>query len=103
MRRDQDAQRSRIMERSTKLANMLGDVTITEEDILVSDAVLAPGYGQMNPQVNQAISLAAKSDAILLDPVYSGRTFAGLINLKKNGSIAEFTSAAASFSPSGKR
>jgi 1-aminocyclopropane-1-carboxylate deaminase/D-cysteine desulfhydrase-like pyridoxal-dependent ACC family enzyme len=60
---------------------------ISEADIQLDDNNLAPGYGQMNDQVAEAIQLAAKTEALLLDPVYCGRTIAGLINHVRNGSI----------------
>jgi len=87
VRRDAAAQAPRIARRAAEVAELLGGVEITAADVQVSDAVLAPGYGQMNPAVRAAIDLAAQSEAILLDPVYSGRTFAGLINLKNIGTI----------------
>ena len=66
---------------------MLGGVDVKDSDIVVDDTVLAPGYGQMNAQVQSAISLCAQSDAILLDPVYSGRAFAGLLRCINDGKI----------------
>jgi D-cysteine desulfhydrase family pyridoxal phosphate-dependent enzyme len=90
VRRDAQAQATRILKRSREVADLLGGVEISENDIEVSDAVLAPGYGQMNDDVRDAIALAARSDAILLDPVYSGRTFAGLISHLNNGKIDRF-------------
>ena len=87
VRRDADLQHARVLGRSREVADLLGGVAISDADIDVSDTVLAPGYGQLNDQVRAAISLAARSDAILLDPVYSGRTFAGLIDCVKTGKI----------------
>lgn len=40
-------------------------------------------------QAASAIALAAQHDAILLDPVYSGRCFAGLIGLLGEGTIGQ--------------
>lgn len=89
VRRDADQQYKRIKRRAMEVGELLGGVEISDEDIKVSDACLAPGYGRINEQVSHAISLAARCDAVLLDPVYSGRTFAGLIKAKKNCSITE--------------
>ncbi len=87
VRRDAEQQRARITRRAGEVANLLGGVTISQADILISDSVLAPGYGRMNEAVAEAIRLAAQQDAILLDPVYSGRCFAGLIDHLNKGRI----------------
>ena len=54
----------------------------------VSDAVLAPGYGRLNDGVREAIALAARHEGLLLDPVYTGRAMAGLIDHVRAGRIA---------------
>ena len=41
--------------------------------------MLAPGYGRLNDAVREALELAARRDALLLDPVYTGKAMAGLI------------------------
>lgn len=87
VRRDGTQQHARITRRAREVGDLLGGVSITADDIQVSDRVLAPGYGQMNDAVAGAIALAAQQDAILLDPVYSGRCFAGLIDHLESGRI----------------
>ena len=57
-------------------------------DVAVSDAVLAPGYGRLNDAVREALALAARREALLLDPVYTGRAMAGLIAHVRSGRIA---------------
>ncbi len=87
VRRGADRQHARVLRRSREVADLLGGITISEAVIDLSENVLAPGYGLMNDQVRAAISFAARNDAILLDPVYSGRTLAGLIDRVKTGKI----------------
>ena len=60
---------------------------ISKNDIQLDDSCLAPGYGQMNDYVYDAIRLAATTEGLLFDPVYSGRAMAGLINHVKSGTI----------------
>ncbi len=43
------------------------------------------GYGVMTPHEKAAIQLFAQTEAILLDPVYTARAAAGLIDLAKQG------------------
>lgn len=88
VRRDAEQQRARITRRVGELNALLqGRGNITDQDIHVDDVVLAPGYGQMNGQVMAAISNSAHDEALLLDPVYSGRTMAGLASLVERGII----------------
>lgn len=89
VRRDAGQQTARITQRVGEILELMGlDLQIGAEDIQLSDTVLAPGYGRMNDAVSGAISMAAQSDAILLDPVYSGRCFAGLVDHVNTGVIA---------------
>lgn len=55
------------------------------DDILVNDAYCAAGYGVMTLAEKEAILLFAQHEAILLDPVYTGRAAAGLIDLVRQG------------------
>ena len=43
------------------------------------------GYGRPTPGMVEAVTLAARHEGILLDPVYSGKGFAGLIDLIRKG------------------
>jgi len=87
VRRDATQQHARITRRTAEISAMLDDNSITPDDIIVDDTVLAPGYGQMNDQVADARTFAAQDEALLLDPVYTGRTMAGMIALIEAGSI----------------
>jgi len=88
VRRDANLQYDRIMQRTNEINQLLdGDSDTHDNDVLVDDAVLAPGYGQLNDQVIKAMSDSAQLEALLLDPVYSGRTMAGLISLVHSGRI----------------
>jgi len=90
VRRNKEAQVERITRRAKEIDTMLDIVgNVTSGDILVSDDVLAPGYGQLNDEVKEAIKLASHREGLLLDPVYSGRAFAGLIALVRDGTIAK--------------
>ena len=81
-------QKPRIAARAREIAALLGFYAlINEADVIVRDNVLAPGYGQLNDAVAHAIDIAARREALLLDPVYSGRTLAGLINCLEDGVI----------------
>ncbi len=88
VRRDAGQQHARVLRRAREIVGLLGGgPDITEQDVIVDDAVLAPGYGQINEATRTAIRRAAESEALLLDPVYSGRCMAGLLNFVDQGRI----------------
>ncbi|MBT5074179.1 MAG: D-cysteine desulfhydrase family protein [Kordiimonadaceae bacterium] len=86
VRRDKISQISRVFEKTGKVADMIGHKgIIKQDDIWLDDSVLSPGYGQLNDQVTEAIDLAAKCEGLLVDPVYTGKALAGLIELVRKG------------------
>ena len=81
VRRDTKQQRPRIIKRCQEIADLLGvDNPVADEDVIVTDEFLAPGYGRLNAATRQAIALAARNEALLLDPVYTGKVMAGLLD-----------------------
>jgi len=68
------------------LAGQMGQgMKFSENDILVNAEYTGEGYGIMNEKDREAIRLFAANEGVLLDPVYTGRAGAGLIDLVKNG------------------
>ncbi len=75
-----------IMALANQTAAWLGiDKKIESEDVLVNDAYCRAGYGILQPVETEAIRLFARTEGILLDPVYTGRAAAGLIDLIRKG------------------
>jgi D-cysteine desulfhydrase family pyridoxal phosphate-dependent enzyme len=58
---------------------------ILARDILVTDQYIGAGYGIMGAREIEAIHLFARTEGLLLDPVYTGRAAAGLIDLIRQG------------------
>jgi D-cysteine desulfhydrase family pyridoxal phosphate-dependent enzyme len=52
---------------------------------LINDAYTGGGYGVMGEPEKEAIRLFAEQEALILDPVYTGRAAAGLIDLIRQG------------------
>ncbi len=46
-----------------------------------------PGYSLPNAPMVEAVQMLARSEGLLLDPVYTGKTMAGLIGLARNGTL----------------
>ena len=62
---------------------------VRDRDIIVIDDYLGEGYGVFNRQVGDAIRTLARSDGVLLDPVYTGKAMAGMVDLMDNGYFNE--------------
>ena len=64
------------------------DVVFTRDEIWNSDAYIGPeGYGYCSKEGNEALRLMARTEGILLDPIYTGKALAGLMDLSKKGEI----------------
>lgn len=88
VRRGADQQLPRVLKRCREIAALIErDDCVGESDVVVNDSVLAPGYGQMNPATMSAMAMAARLEALMLDPVYTGKTMAGLVALVREGTI----------------
>jgi L-cysteate sulfo-lyase len=60
---------------------------VARDRVVAHDGYVGPGYGQPTPEMVEAITLTARSEGILLDPVYSGKGMAGLIGLIRQGAF----------------
>lgn len=61
--------------------------TVDEGDIDVSGTQRGPAYGIPTEAMVEAVRLMATSEGLLLDPVYSGKAFAGLVAQIRSGAI----------------
>ena len=57
------------------------------EDFLVEDAYTGAGYAVLGDLEREAIRTAAETEGLLLDPVYTGRAFGGLLDLIRQGAF----------------
>jgi len=77
---------TRVADLANATADMLGEkVKFQPQDILVCADYLGDGYGIMGKPEIEAIQLFAREEGLLLDPVYTGRAGAGLIDLIRKG------------------
>jgi L-cysteate sulfo-lyase len=84
---------ARVAQLATETADFLGErARFDPGEILVNDSYLGQGYGVMGEPEREAIHLFARRDGLLLDPVYTGRAAAGLIDLARKGYFAVGTS-----------
>ncbi len=61
------------------------NLSLSPEEVVAYDGYLGAGYAIMGAPEREAISLVARTEGILLDPVYTGRAMAGLIDLIRKG------------------
>ncbi len=58
---------------------------VAREDVVANSDYVGEGYGIPAPSTIEAIEMFARLEGILLDPVYSGKGAAGLIDLSRKG------------------
>ncbi|ULJ73951.1 MULTISPECIES: 1-aminocyclopropane-1-carboxylate deaminase [Rhizobium] len=58
---------------------------VREDEIVILNDYAYPAYGVPSNETNEAIRLAARTEAMITDPVYEGKSMQGLIDLTKKG------------------
>ena len=64
------------------------DRQITEEDVVLEENYAGERYGIPTEETLDAIRLAARLEGMITDPVYEGKSMAGLIGLVRRGAIS---------------
>ena len=71
-----------------RLAPRIGlEVSIPPDEVVAYDRYVGGGYAVLGQPEREAIQLAARHEGILLDPVYTGRAMAGLVDLIRRGEL----------------
>lgn len=71
---------------ASEASEKLGErVQFTPTEVLANDNYCQAGYGVFGESEREAITLFAQNEGILLDPVYTGRAAAGMIDLIRQG------------------
>lgn len=69
-------------------AALLGeDVQVSAQDFDLRD-LCGPGYAIPSPEGDAAVAMMAENEGLFLDPVYTGKAFAGLVAMAKEGRFA---------------
>jgi len=58
---------------------------IPKDAVNCLDAYLGPGYSLPTPEMAEAVRITARLEGILLDPCYTGKAMAGLLDLVRKG------------------
>lgn len=62
---------------------------IREDEIVINPDYAYPAYGVPSDETNEAIRLAARTEAMITDPVYEGKSMQGMIDLTRKGFFPE--------------
>jgi len=90
VRQPKERQTAAVLRLAGATAEMLGiRGTFPSEAVLVEDGYVGPGYGQPTSEMVEAVKLFARTEGILLDPVYSGKGAAGLIGMIRSGHFSD--------------
>ena len=77
------AQVLQIAQDTAKLIELEQD--IVDDDIVINPDYAYPAYGIPSEETNEAIRLAARTEAMITDPVYEGKSMQGMIDLIRQG------------------
>ena len=78
--------RATIANLANETASLLGlELSLNPAEILLNEDYCQSGYGKFQPAEIETIKLFASRDGILLDPVYTGRAAAGMLDLIRKG------------------
>ena len=58
---------------------------VRDDEIVINEDYAYPAYGVPSEETNEAIRLAARTEAMMTDPVYEGKSMQGMIDLVKKG------------------
>ena len=84
--RKKDAQIEAVYSLAQRTADKVcPSVSISRNDVVVYDEYVGAGYSLPTDEMSEAVRMLARAEAILLDPVYTGKAMSGLIGIIRQG------------------
>jgi 1-aminocyclopropane-1-carboxylate deaminase len=78
--------RAQVREIVDNAADLVGlGRKVRDDEIVINNDYAYPAYGVPSEETNDAIRLAARTEAMITDPVYEGKSMQGMIDLTKKG------------------
>jgi len=74
-----------LVQRTAKHIGINSD--IPREAVVCFDEYVGPGYSLPTPEMAEAVRMLARLEGVLIDPVYTGKAMAGLIDLVRKGAF----------------
>ena len=87
--RPKDAQEALVHKLTLALAEKLSIPAVPRDLVVCADEYVGPGYSRPTDSMKEAVLLFARQEGILLDPVYSGKAAAGLIDFVRKDRFPE--------------
>ena len=81
--RDPGEQEPLVFKEACAVAGLLGGFDIPRDRVKTIGGYWQPKYSLPNPMMVEAVKMMARTEAILLDPVYTGKVVAGMIGLAR--------------------
>ncbi len=89
VRHPQAKQEAHILALASACAELAGAAgAVSQADVAVRDEFVGPGYSLPTAGMVEAVTMLARLEGLLLDPVYTGKAMAGLIGMIREGSLA---------------
>ena len=88
VRRPSAEQEGNVWKLARETAALLGTPEPPRDSVVVDDRFVGPGYSLPTREMVEAVRLAASMEGLLLDPVYTGKAFSGLIGRAREGGFA---------------
>ncbi|WP_460153301.1 D-cysteine desulfhydrase family protein [Pseudomonas sp. S2_B07] len=83
---DRESSAARTRQLTQEVLALLGSSAVVQaSDIVIDGSQLGDGYGLPTPAMQEAVRLMARAEGLLIDPVYSGKAFAGLVADLRHG------------------
>jgi D-cysteine desulfhydrase family pyridoxal phosphate-dependent enzyme len=78
--------KTRVSALASDASEKMGErINFTRDEVLASEEYCKAGYGVLTDAEREAVKLFANYEGLLLDPVYTGRAAAGMIDLIRKG------------------
>jgi D-cysteine desulfhydrase len=86
--RDTGDQQPLVLKEAQATLDLLGvDIRVKPEDVQCVGGYWQPKYSLPNARMVEAVQMLARTEAIPLDPVYTGKIMAGLIGMAREGEL----------------
>ena len=74
-------QEEKVLKLTNNSCDYVGEDHVSRNEVIAFDGYVGGGYAIPTEGMMSAVKLMARKEAILLDPVYTGKAFAGLVDL----------------------
>ncbi len=84
--RPKAVQENAVLTVANQSLELLGvEARVPADKVVAFDDYVGPGYSLPTDAMVEAVKMLAQTEAVLLDPVYSGKAMSGLIDLARKG------------------